>query len=220
MPARNSIKQYVENGHYHLYNRGVEKRKIFQDSQDYSVFLNYLKDYLLPKDVKGLQGKLANSNLSTKENDKIVKLLRLNNFSQEMTLLAYCLMPNHFHLFIKQKSADSIDKFMNSLCTRYIMYFNRKYKRVGPLFQGVYKAVLITSEEQFLYLSSYIHKQPLQSGEIPCSYLEYLGERETAWIQPKEVLAYFSQTNPRLSYKEFVEEIDDFTPIRNLIIED
>jgi REP element-mobilizing transposase RayT len=220
MPARNSVKQHVEDSYYHLYNRGVEKRQIFQDSQDHAVFLNYLKEYLLPKDEKVLRDKLSEPNLSSKERNKIVKLLRLNNFSQEITLLAYCLMPNHFHLFIKQKSAYSIDKFMNSLCTRYTMYFNRKYKRVGPLFQGVYKAVLVKSEEQFLYLSSYIHKQALQSPESPCSYLEYLGERKTTWIQPKEVLAYFSKTNPRFSYKEFVKQTEDFTPINNLIIEE
>ena len=165
MPARNSVKQYVENSYYHLYNRGVEKRQIFQDSQDRSVLLNYLKEYLLPKDGKVLLDKLSEPDLSSKGRDRIVKLLRLNNFSREITLLAYCLMPNHFHFFIKQESADSIDKFMNSLCTRYTMYFNRKYKRVGPLFQGVYKAVLVKSEEQFLYLSSYIHKQALQSPE-------------------------------------------------------
>src|SRR3989344_7029915 len=110
MPARNSLKQYLENGYYHLYNRGVEKRLVFLDHQDYSVFLSYLKDYLLPKNVKELSSKLASPNISYNEKDKIIKLLRMNNFSAEITLLAYCLMPNHFHFLIKQKNAESIDK--------------------------------------------------------------------------------------------------------------
>ena len=92
MPAKNSTKTYVENGYYHIYNRGVEKRTIFLDQQDYGVFLSYLKEYLLPKDEKGLHEKLSNSNTSYQEKDKFIKLLRLNNFNQEITFIAYCLM--------------------------------------------------------------------------------------------------------------------------------
>lgn len=231
MPAKNRTKLYLENGYYHIYNRGVEKRTIFLDEQDYGVFLSYLKNYLMPKDEKSLLDKLSNPNTSYKEKDKILKLLRLNNFYGEITLLAYCLMQNHFHFFIKQKSALSIDQFMNSLCTRYTMYFNRKYKRVGSLYQGVYKAVSVDHEEQFIYLSKYIHKQALihsgtqgqalRSWEQPSSYLEYLGERKTEWIHPEDVLSYFSKTNPNLSYKAFVEETgDDFSVIQNKVLED
>lgn len=226
MPAKNSIKIYVEDGYYHIYNRGVEKRLIFQDAQDYSVFLSYLKEYLTPKDELELKQKLSNPNTSYKEKDKILKLLRMNNFYGEITLLAYCLMPNHFHFFVKQKSALSIDKFMQSLSTRYTMYFNRKYKRVGSLFQAVYKAVLVETEEQFIYLSKYIHKQALAlqgetlQGEQPCSYPEYLGIRKTKWVHPEEVLSYFSKTNPTLSYQSFVLEQDDYPPIQKMLLDD
>ncbi|PJE67540.1 hypothetical protein COU95_01825 [Candidatus Shapirobacteria bacterium CG10_big_fil_rev_8_21_14_0_10_40_9] len=236
MPARNAIKEYQENGFYHLYNRGVEKRQIFLDGQDYAVFLKYLKEYLLPKDELNLNQKLSAPNLSYKEKDKILKLLRLNNFADEIKFLAYCLLPNHFHFLIQQKDAKSIDKFMQSLCTRYTMYFNRKYKRVGSLFQAVYKAVLIASEEQFLHLSRYIHKQalalqvalqgetlqsPLQSQPSqPSSYPEYLGIRKTDWVHPEEVLSYFSNTNPALSYEFFVKEEDNLEIIQSIIIED
>lgn len=214
MPARNSIKQYYENGYYHIYNRGVEKRKIFLDQQDYSVFLSYLKEYLLPKDEKGLHERLGEPNLSPRERDKIIKTLRLNNFSNEITLLAYCLMPNHFHFFIKQKSSGSIDKFINSIGTRYTMYFNKKYDRVGSLYQGVYKAVQITEEAQFIYLSKYIHKQALLSSRLqgealeaqPSSYKDYLGEKSAHWVFSQEVLSYFSKSNPTLSYQAFVME--------------
>ena len=228
MPAKNRRKKYLENGYYHLYNRGVEKRIIFLDEQDYSVFLSYLKEYLLPKNEQELNKKISDEATSSKEKDKILKLLRMNNFSGEITLLAYCLMPNHFHFFVKQKSLNSIDKFMNSLCTRYTMYFNKKYKRVGSLYQGVYKAVLIENEPQFLHLSRYIHKQALafqgqalQSYEKqPSSYLEYIGSRKTEWIHPEEILSYFSENSPSLSYEAFVRQEDDFEILNHLTLEE
>ncbi|PIZ96350.1 MAG: hypothetical protein COX79_05335 [Candidatus Levybacteria bacterium CG_4_10_14_0_2_um_filter_36_16] len=229
MPARNSIKIYADNSYYHIYNRGVEKRLIFLDSQDYGVFLSYLKEYLTLKNEKELNERLSNPNTSYKEKDKILKLLRMNNFYGEITLLAYCLMPNHFHFFIRQKSALSIDRFMQSLSTRYTMYFNRKYRRVGSLFQAVYKAVMVQTDEQFVYLSKYIHKQALASqGETlqgwrekqPCSFSEYLSIRKTTWVEPDKVLSYFSNHNPSLSYENFVLEQDNFEVIQGIILED
>ena len=236
MPARNRTKQYTEKGYYHIYNRGVEKRLIFLDEQDYAVFLSYLKNYLSPKNEKNLFDKLSDLNISYPEKNSILKLLRLNNFYSEITLLSFCLMPNHFHFFIRQEDSTSMDKFMQSLGTRYTMYFNRKYKRVGTLYQDTYKAVLIVTDKQSVYLSKYIHKQAiirqsskrtvpkgqtLQSwkNEQPSSYSEYLGRRKTEWVHPEEVLNYFSKTNPKLSYKAFVEEKDDFSVIENKILE-
>lgn len=217
MPAKNSIKTYVENGYYHLYNRGVEKRSIFLDQQDYSVFLGYLSEYLLPKDEKALYQQLSNSNISPKEKAKTLSLLRLNNFNQEIALLAYCLMPNHFHFLVKQKSKGAIDTFMNSLGTRYTMYFNLKYQRVGSLYQGVYKAVLVSTEEQFLYVSKYIHKQALPYQ--PSSYLDYIEKRKTLWVHPEEILAHFSKTNPSLSYENFIAETLDSSRLEDLALE-
>lgn len=226
MPAKNSLKQYLENGYYHIYNRGVEKRVIFLDQQDYSVFLSYLKEYLLPKNEKELYERLADPNISSKEKNRVLKLLRMNNFSQEITLLAYCLMPNHFHFFIKQKGERSIDRFVQSLATRYTAYFNRKYKRVGSLCQGVYKAVLITSEQHFLHLSRYIHRQALAlQGETlqekqPCSFPEYLGKRKTSWIHPEEILSYFDRIIPNLSYQIFVKQNGDDQVLQKLTLEE
>lgn len=237
MPAKYRTKQYSEDSYYHIYNRGVEKRLIFLAEQDYAVFLSYLKEYLLPKDEVGLSKKLSDPNTSYKDKGKILKILRLNNFANEITLVAYCLMPNHFHLLVKQKGALSIDKFMQSLATRYTMYFNRKYKRVGFLCQDVYKAVLIESDEQLLYLSSYIHRNPLknvlksqftQNDVIrayfsqPSSYPEFLGQRYSAWVHPEEILAHFSRTNPKLSYQAFMQQTDELSiiePIQSLALD-
>lgn len=231
MAAKNSRKVYVEKGYYHIYNRGVEKRDIFLDSQDYGVFLSYLKEYLSPKDEKALFAKLGDSNISSRERDKILKLLRLNNFHNEVFLLAFCLIPNHFHLLIKQSGAFSIDKFMNSLALRYVIYFNKKYRRTGGLFQDVYKAVYIETDEQLLHLTRYIHQNPLSKNKLrqkriladflsqPSSYSEYLGQRKTNWITTEEVLGYFSKANPKLSYQSFVEQSEDISLIYNLLIE-
>lgn len=226
MPSKNSRKQYADNGYYHIYNRGVEKRKLFLDHQDYSVFLSYLKEYLIPKDIDALMKLISDNSTSPSGKDKARKLLRLNNFHEEISLLSYCLMPNHFHFLIKQSSPNSIDKFMNSLATRYTMYFNRKYKRVGTLYQEVYKAVLVDTNEQLLYLTKYIHKQALalqgealQSGQ-PCSYDEYIHKRKTEWVKPDEILSYFSSSNPKLSYENFVKGEDDYSPITNFLLED
>lgn len=223
VPAKNSRKQYLENSYYHLYNRGVEKRTIFLDEQDYTVFISYLKQYLLPRDEQKLRERLSDESLSWIEKDKILRILQLNNFAEEVSLLAYCLMPNHFHFLIKQKSADSIDIFMNSLGTRYTMYFNRKYKRVGSLYQGVYKAVQVVHEEQLLYLTKYIHKQILSlQGEALrkySSYRIYLGEK-CEWVKPDEVLFFFSKINRALSYQSFVEETDEMENIEEILLEE
>ncbi|MEK7521684.1 MAG: transposase [Patescibacteria group bacterium] len=205
----------------------MEKRVIFQDEQDYSVFLSYLKDYLMPKNREALLDQIATT--TSKEKDRALKLLKLNNFSNEITLLAHCLMSNHLHFLVKQTKADSIDRFMSSLGTRYTMYFNKKYKRVGTLCQGVYKAVLVETDEQLLHLTRYIHKQALASqGETlrsweagqPCSYPEYLGKRKTEWVKPEEILTFFSKTNKKLSYKSFVNQEAYTEPIVKLTLED
>src|SRR4030042_4694682 len=132
MPAKNSVREYSPEAYYHLYNRGVAKQNIFLDEQDYKVFLSYLKIYLSAPD-------------QTKEG---FPSRQLKNFFEQVKLLSYCLMPNHFHLFAWQKEIDSLTSFMRALFIKYSLYFNKKYDRVGPVFQGKFKAVTITSEPQ------------------------------------------------------------------------
>ena len=205
MPARNSIKTYVSNGFYHVYNRGVEKRKIFIGRQDFGVFLGYLKEYLTMKDESTLRATIGSSTADAKDKDRAGKLLRLNNFSGDIELNCFTLKPNHFHFLLKQKEAESMDKFMNSLCTRYTMYFNKKYKRVGGLFQGVYKAVLVDSLEYLLYLSKYIHLQSIEKKvQRPSSLNTYLGKQSIGWVCRDTILDYFSKHNPQLTYESFL----------------
>ncbi|PJE68766.1 hypothetical protein COU94_00405 [Candidatus Shapirobacteria bacterium CG10_big_fil_rev_8_21_14_0_10_38_8] len=224
MPRKNTIKTYLENGFYHVYNRGVNKNLIFLDGQDYSVFLSYLKTYLMPKDEKQLMLSLSDKSIGYRERDKILKILKLKNFSDEISLLSHSLMPNHFHFLLQQRLIDSMERFMSSIGTRYTMYFNKKYRRVGPLYQSIFKAVLVESEEQLLYLSGYIHRNGLLINKNlfsqPSSLPEYLGLRKTAWIHPKIILNHFSKTNPKLSYESFVKQTEDVSLITNHLIDE
>lgn len=213
MAAKNSVKTYTPNTFYHVYNRGVEKRKIFIDDQDFSVFLSYLHTYLTPKDEQLLQSIIASIRATRQEKDQAIKQLRLKNYASQLELHCYALLPNHFHLLLYQNESV-INRFMNSLGTRYSMYFNRKYKRKGVLFQDVYKAVHVETEEQLLHLSRYIHNNPTawfdlaptqwQKIRLLSSVPDYLNKRHTDWLKTDIILGYFSQSNPNLSYAEFL----------------
>lgn len=205
MASKNSVKLYINNSFYHIYNRGVEQRDIFLDEQDYSVFLSYIQTYLLPKNTFELENILTSHNSTIQEKDRALKQLRLKNYFEKVELICYALLPNHYHLLIRQ-GKNSLNKFMNSLGTRYAMYFNRKYKRKGVLFQDVYKAVLIDSDEQLLHLSRYIHLNITKPVNIslPSSLPEFLGLRKTDWIKTKYVLDYFSKNDPKNNYEDFM----------------
>jgi len=210
VPAKNSIKEYEGNAYYHIYNRGVEKRNIFLDDHDYSYFLYCLKLYLSPQQIftdnpKGYCPK---------------------KYTDDIDLLSYVLMPNHFHLLIKQHSPYAINSFMKSLCTKYSMHFNKQYKRVGSLFQGRYKAVKVDTDEQLVYLSKYIHHNPTKIGFIPQKYpysscQNYLNVVQQDWIKPKGILDFFSDNNPHQSYFSFINNSPEEDPIINsLTIDD
>ena len=206
MPAKNSVKIYRENSIYHIYNRGVEKRKIFLNEQDYKVFLTCLKQYLSNPETgprrQVLQGQTLQYHAS-------------KNYYGEIELLSFCLMPNHVHLLIKQKDKNAIKKFTQSLFTRYSIYFNRKYRRSGSLFQGRYKATNVIDKDYLLDLSRYIHKNPLKYTkdliESYSSYSIYLGLVNTAWVNKNIILDYFNKSefmkrHNIKSYKYFVEK--------------
>lgn len=234
MPAKNRIKSYVENGYYHLYNRGVNKLPIFLNELDYSTFLSYLKTYLSPKNEDEIKKRLAIKNISFKERDKLLQQFRLSNFNKTIKLLSYCLMPNHIHFIVHQTLPYTIKSFMQSLGTRYSMYLNQKYKRVGPIFQGTYKAVFIKSEEQLLHLSRYIHYQALFSkkGKLlrnpqPSSFPNYMGRIHQEWLKPDEILSFFEGGRLKIitkekSYEEFVKNYKqhDLEFIQRIVIEE
>jgi len=203
MPSKNTIRTFIKDGIYHVYNRGVEKRNIFLDKQDYRMFLYYLKTYLTPVG----DDKKVPRNISS---------LGLNySLHKELRLFSYVLMPNHFHFLIQQKSEHSITEFMKRLINAYVRYFNDKNQRVGPLFQGRYKAILVTKDEYLQYLSYYIHINPIELSDYSeigklenysySSYPDYIGKRDTSWVFRDGILNYFQGKDKFALYKEETE---------------
>ena len=200
----------VINEYYHLYNRGNSKQKIFLDQEDYNHFTKLLY--------------LCNSTRSITYRD-ISK--NVYDFDREKTLIdigAYCLMPNHFHLLVKEKTVKGISKFMQKISTAYSMYFNKKYKRTGGLFEGKFKSQHLNIDRYLKYIFSYIHLNPIKlieskwkeigikniKGAVAylknyqhSSYLDYLNEDrlKIKILNKKEFPKYFP------SKKDFENEI-------------
>ncbi len=196
MPARNAVKIYAEDSYYHVYNRGVNKQSIFRDSKDYKVFLGFLKRYLDPSSV---------------DKDKFGRAYP--SYHAVLKLRAFCLMPNHFHLLVFQYEPDAMTKFMKSLMTAYTIYFNRKYKRVGHLFQDRYKASIIQTESYLTHISRYIHLNPEDYRNWEFSSLDYYrGNKSAAWMDHQPILDIFEGT----SYDNFLA---DYEEQRQMLVE-
>src|SRR3990172_5909254 len=139
MPGINIYKDYVPESYYHVYNRGIDRQVIFRDSSDFPVFLNLLKRYLDKDSSKNSVG------------------VTYPTYRGEIELLAFCLMPSHFHMLIYQHNSDAMKLLLKSVGVSYSMYFNKKYNRLGPLFQHRYLASRISSDAYLLHITRYIH---------------------------------------------------------------
>ncbi|MFH1029687.1 MAG: transposase [bacterium] len=195
-------KQHYKNAIYHIFNRGVNKEKIFMEENDYIFYLKKIKQY---KEKYGVE------------------------------FISYALLPNHFHYIIRQTTDDiplagargdshikgdchrkqscdksPISKFMHALHTSYAFYFNKKYKKVGHLFQDRYKQRIVEEEKYLIWLSSYvngnakIHKiaDNLKDWKFS-SYLDYAGLRNGILCNKELVTSYFESPE---KYAEAIEE--------------
>ncbi len=152
-------------------------------------------------------------------------LKRLTEYKEKhpVTVLAYCLMPNHVHLLLRQDGDEPLERFIHRLHTAYTMYFNIKYERVGAVFQGRFKAKLIDTDEYLLHVSRYMHINPVEmiktyaqgpalSVELEAypwsSYGEYVNTRSTRVCNPTMILDYFSTAplHGKTTYRSFVED--------------
>ena len=137
----------INNEYYHIYNRGNGKQIIFHDDEDKERFIKLLG--------------LLNQQFRVRTDDFNLKDY-LKNKEQIVSIGAYVLMDNHFHILIKQTSEKGITFFMRKVCTGYVMYYNKKYKRSGGLFEGKFKSKIINEDVYMKYLFSYIHLNPLK----------------------------------------------------------
>jgi putative transposase len=203
---------FAPDNYYHIYNRGTDKRTIFLDKSDYLRFLTllYICNTTEPIRLGNLQRTEQGQSLLNPRKETLVDIG------------AYCLMPNHFHLLLKEKSETGIPVFMQKIGTAYAMYFNKKNERSGNLFQGRFKAELADTDNYLKYLFAYIHLNPIKlieptwreegiknsdratdflNGYEWSSYKFYTGKKSTDFILNKEKFP---------NYFENFKEFDDF----------
>jgi putative transposase len=193
---------------YHIYNRGIEKRKTFLDKDDYFRFtlLLYLSNGDRPVNMRETRTLGAD----------FFGLSKIIQGDALVDIGAYCLMPNHFHILLRERVEGGISKFMLRVLTAYSMYFNRRYDRTGSLWEGVFKARHADTDEYLKYLFSYIHLNPVKiiqsnwkeegikdiiktknylSKYKHSSFLDYLesGRHQAVILNKKEFPDYFSE---------------------------
>ncbi len=149
----------LQNGQiYHVYNRGQNHQLTFASNLHYQRAMSTLEFYLKSQPISFSsyirQTLIARSGL----------LSNNNNADQKVDIIAYCLMPNHFHLLLRQNSQNGISHYLSLFQNSYTKYFNQLNKRQGPLFSTQFKAVHISSKEQLLHTSRYIHLNPYASS--------------------------------------------------------
>jgi len=227
--------RFVNKEIYHVYNRSVEEKEIFVDDQDRFRFIHDLFEFNDEAPAVNLYYKRPLIQSYEAKPRKIEQQKR----KLLVEILAFVVMPNHFHLLLRQIKENGISNFMHKLGTGYTMYFNQKYERAGSLFQGTYKAVLVNQEAHFIHLPYYIHLNPLdlkfpewRDREIKnykqamkflenyrwSSFLDYIGKKNFPSVTQREFLNEFFE-GPENYKKDAMkwlkemdlEEIEDFT---------
>lgn len=223
MPTNRKL-VFANNIIYHVFNRGVEKRPTFTNRREFKRAYETLKYYRLA-DLSMKFSKFLNLN---KEERQRVET-NLNQQNSLVEVIAFCFMPNHFHFLLKQKKDNGISKFMANFQNSYSKYFNTKHERIGPLFQGLFKAVIVESDEQLVHLSRYIHLNPTTSFLVKAEELmnyewsslpEYLDLKQGGFVVKDVILDFFKSQE---QYKKFVfdqiEYAQELESLKHLTIE-
>jgi len=196
MPNRKE--KFVEGEYYHVYNRGTDKRPIFADLRDLGRFVKSVNEF---NDIDLIGSIFENSFAKAKPKKK--KLV---------DIICYALNPNHFHFLLTPLVENGVEKFMQRLGTGYTLYFNRRHKRKGGLFQGTFKSTHIDSNEYLLHLSAYINLNDrvhqlgsLTSKLAKTSWGSYiLGKKDILLGDTSIITEQFKNVR---EYKKFAEEI-------------
>ena len=170
MPSRNTVKEYDTHSYYHVYNRGAGGQKLFLDSSDKRKFLLLIRRYVTSKD----------------DRDDVEKSYP----EYEIEVNAYCLMGNHFHMLVYQlEDKEALSGLIRSVSTAYSMYFNKKYKSHGHVFQSIFKASRIKDETYLLHITRYIHMNPRTYMTYRWSSLgAYVGKEYDEWLKPERIM--------------------------------
>ncbi len=138
----------------------------------------------------------------------LLKLLKEHSTKNEISILAYCLMPNHYHLLLRQDGDLPISVFMRAVFNVYSKVFNSKYKHSGTLFEGPFKAIWVDRAEYLFHLCRYIHRNPMDAGLAAnledwqySNYLEFVGKRNGALVDKEFVRESFGTAK---DYEAFV----------------
>lgn len=219
--------RFVNDEIYHIYNRGVEKRQIFMDDLDYFRFIHNLFEF----NDTAPAGKFSEDKPPIVGKDKKREIL--------VEILCFCLMPNHFHLILRQLKNKGIPNFMKKMGTGYSMFFNEKYERVGALFQGSYKAISVENDAYFMQLSRYIHLNPIElidsnwmNDEVKnwpktnrflknyrwSSCPDYIGKKNFPSVTSRDFL--LDLFGGQDDYKKFLNQylVDDFDNLKGFLI--
>ncbi|MBI2012076.1 transposase [Candidatus Daviesbacteria bacterium] len=206
---------FVDGEYYHLFNRGLQKQIIFNDQRDYKRFIQAFFYYQIqnPKPKLSLY--------------KQSKIFPMDTTKKIVDILCFCLMPNHFHLLVKQIKDGGISEFMRRFTHSYTKYHNLKHNHQGPVFQGMFKAVRVETDEQLIHLSRYIHLNPLVSFLVKnldfytwSSYHSFLNSNNIYPLAKEEILKFFAKPE---DYKQFVMDQAEYgktlEQIKHLIID-
>ena len=188
--------EFVNKEYYHIFNRGVDRRIVFADKWDLDRFFQSMIEFNTLEPIGSIYEnsfrKDPLGSFAPKSQKKLVDFI------------CYCLNPNHYHFILSPLADKGIEKFMHKIGGGYTNYFNEKHERTGSLFQGVFKAIHIDSNEYLLHLSAYINlnnKIHSLGSEAPkSSWKEYIGDKQANFCNKKIILGQFKNQS---EYKKF-----------------
>lgn len=190
---------------YHIFNRGIDRRVTFGDSNE------FLRAYESMKFYQSESPPMRISQFLRIGPDFKQKALSMPKGDNLVTIYSYCFMPNHFHFVLRQELDNGVSRFVGRFLNSYTRYYNTKHKRVGGLFLDQFKNVLVQGDTQLLHLSRYVHLNPYSSGIVKnledlsdykwSSLKEYLGKTDVSVCDKKMIMSNFKN---RDMYKKFV----------------